>query len=420
MSTFCEQSAPAPRAMKQAFGGVRTVMAGMALGVASMTATAFEAPGDGVYEKRIDWGVILDLSGPCSPQNIAYNLGFKTFMRKVNEAGGIHGRTINTLTEDDRCDGTQTRTAHEKLVNQTPVLGISGFSTSSGQAALMPTVRRANVPIVGAGSTTTAALQPPTPLFTGAWCGFNSMAQTMVGYFSETLKVKSPKVAIVYLDVSSGKDFKGFVEAEVAKRGGTTTAVAMKFGAADATAQVLEIVKMKPDFVVMHGVTPTALIVKRAMHQYGLKMPVVAITHQGAPSVFSALGPEAGSDFYFVSCFTPGSADPAAPGVKEMVDAAAKYGRAEDADDISYSAGWFAARLVSESLRRVGPQPTRDKLVAAMNTSFSLDTQGVAPVVNYTTDNREGTWLLRPYSYDYQAKKFKAHGAYSDSAKYIK
>ena len=77
-------------------------------------------------------------------------------------------------------------------MNQTPVLGTSGFGSSSGQAALMPTVRRGKVPIVAAFVTTAAALEPPTPMFYGGFCGFKSIAQVGVGYFSDLLKVKSP------------------------------------------------------------------------------------------------------------------------------------------------------------------------------------------------------------------------------------
>jgi len=304
-------------------------------------------------------------------------------------------------------------------VNQTPVLGMSGFGSSSGQAALMPTVRRGKVPIVAAFVTTAAALEPPTPMFYGGFCGFKSIAQVGVGYFSDLLKVKSPKVAVVYLDVGSGKDFLNLAEAEVAKRGGTSKGIAVKLGAADATAQVLEIQNMKPDFVLMHGHTPLALLMKRTMNQYGLKIPTATIAHIGVPSVYLALGAGNTADMYFISCFAPGGSDDS-PGVKEMLATAAKYGHGQMSEDLSYSAGWFAGHLVAEGVRRAGAEPTRSKLVSGLNTKLSIDTGGVTSMVTYAPDNKGGTWGLRTYTYDFQAKRFKAFGSYDDYWKYLK
>jgi len=394
-------------------------LAAIAVGATAMGAFAFEAPDDGVYRDRIDWGVTMDLSGANSPQHLAYTAGLQDYIRKLNESGGIHGRKINLLVEDDRADPALMRAAYEKFVSQTPVLGMSGFGSSSGQAALMPAVRRGKVPIVAAFVTTAAALEPPTPMFYGGFCGFKSIAQVGVGYFSDLLKVKSPKVAVVYLDVGSGKDFLNLAEAEVAKRGGTSKGIAVKLGAADATAQVLEIQNMKPDFVLMHGHTPLALLMKRTMNQYGLKIPTATIAHIGVPSVYLALGAGNTNDMYFVSCFAPGGSDDSA-GVKEMLATAAKYGHGQMSEDLSYSAGWFAGHLVAEGVRRAGAEPTRSKLVSGMNTKLAIDTRGVTSVVIYTPDNKVGTWGLRAYTYDFQAKRFKAFGSYDDYWKYLK
>ena len=397
----------------------KNCLAAIVVGVAAVGAFAFEAPDDGVYKDRVDWGVAMDLSGGNSPQHLAYTAGLKDYIRKLNESGGVHGRKINLLVEDDRADPAVMRALYEKFVSQTPVLGMTGLGTSSGQAALMPAVRRGKLPVVAAFTTTLAALEPPTPMFYGGICSFKSMAQVGVGYFSDLLKVKAPKVAVVYLDVGSGRDYLNLAEAEVAKRGGTSKGIPVKLGAVDATAQVLEIQNMKPDFVLMHGHTPVALLMKRTMNQYGLKIPTATIAHIGVPSVYLALGAGNTDDMYFVSCFAPGGSDDS-PGVKEMLATAAKYGNGAMSEDISYAAGWYAGHLVREGVRRAGTEPTRSKLVSGLNTKLSIDTGGVTSVVSYGPDNKAGNWGLRAYTYDHQAKRFKAFGTYDDYWKYLK
>ena len=421
MNTTRTQASDMPQ--KSSKAGLRTrlgrLAACLALAGLAHSAGAFEQPVDGVYKDRIDWGVMMDLSGPTSYGQVPWVNGFKDYMRKVNEAGGIHSRKINVMAEDDRYDASLDRINYEKLANQTPVLGISGVGNSSAQVALMPSIRRGKVPIVGTYVSTKAAVEPATPMFYGGFCGYKEMAQTAVGFFGESLKLKAPKVAVVHLDVASGKEYYTAVEAEVMRLGGAVKSMPIKVTAADTTAQVLDIIAMKPDYVTVHGVANTVILLMRSLQQYGLKIPVVGITYLGTPVVYAALGSEIGSNFYFVSCFTPGGIDePGGP--KELSAFADKYGNGAMKDDINYVAGWVVGQIAAESITRTGPEPTREKLVESMSKGFEVDTKGLAPQIKYTKDDHLGVVLLRPYTYDYQAKRYKAFGKYSDYQKYVR
>ena len=401
----------------------RTNLTGMALalllGASHFAACAFDQPADGVYTDHIDWGLMMDMSGPASAAQLPWVQGFQAHMRKINEAGGIHGRKINVMAEDDRYDASQDRINYEKLANQTPVLGISGVGNSSAQAALVPSIRRGKVPIVGTYVTSKIAVEPASPMFYGSFCGFREMAQVGVGFFADKLNIKSPKVATVHLDVASGKEYAGYVDDAVSQRGGGSKSIPIKVVATDATAQVLEIIAMKPDVVAIHGVPTTAILLMRTMKQYGLDIPTFAITYLGTPGVYAALGPETGSNYYFVSCFTPGGiGEPG--GVKEMSAFADKYGQSALKDDVNYVAGWVVGQLAAESIAKLGPEPTREKLVETLNGGFEIDTKGVSSQLKYTAGNHLGLVVLRPYSYDYASKKFKAYGKYSDYQKYVK
>jgi branched-chain amino acid transport system substrate-binding protein len=392
----------------------------LVLGALALSASAAsERPSDGVYADHIDWGVMMDMSGPASAAQLPWVNGFQAYMKKVNDAGGVNGRKINVLAEDDRYDAATDRANYEKLVNQTPVLGISGFGNSSAQVALLPTVRKGKVPIVGTYVTPKSAVEPPTPLYYGAFCGFREMAQTGIGFLSDLTKAKAPTVAVVHLDVASGKEYFDYVDADIKKRGGTAKSIPIKVAAADATPQVLEVVNMKPDFVAIHGVPTTSILVMRAMKQYGLKTPTFAITYLGTPGVYDAIGPETGANYYFVSCFTPASVDDTA-GVKDMSAVADKYGYGKFKDDVNFVAGYVVAQLVADAVAKAGPDVTREKLVESMSKGFEVDTKGVSAPLKYTKDDHLGLVVLRPYGYDYTGKKFKAYGKYSDYEKFVK
>ena len=115
----------------------------------ALTVLAQESPADGVYKDRIDWGILMDMSGPASEAQSTYVKGFQDFMRMNNEAGGINGRKINVLAEDNRYSAATDKIVYEKFVAQTPVLGFSGMGSSGGQVALAPTIRAGKVPVLG-------------------------------------------------------------------------------------------------------------------------------------------------------------------------------------------------------------------------------------------------------------------------------
>ncbi len=377
-----------------------------------------EAPDDGVYADHIDWGVIMDLTGPASAAQTLWTAGFKDHLRMANDAGGVNGRKINALVEDDRFDPALDRIAWEKLSIQTPALGLSGLGNANGQAALATTIRRGKLPLLGAYTTTKALTTPPTPMFYGGFCGYNEMAEVGVGAMTDKLKLSAPKVAIVHLDTAGGKEYADYIMAAAKRAGGSAQPVPIKFNAADATAQVLQIVNTKPDFVAVHGTPTTAILLMRAMAQYGVKTPVFGMAYIGTPLVYNSLDAETGANYSFVSCFTPGGTDNS-PGVRQMSEYADKNGHAAMRDDINSVSGWVTGQLVTEAVKAAGPDVTREKLVALLNKGFSIDTKGLSAPISYTPDNHAGLVELKPFSYDYDAKRFVGYGSYADYARFV-
>lgn len=384
----------------------------------ALSANAQDAPQDGVYKDRIDWGLLMDLSGPTSASQGIWVNGFQDYMRRVNEAGGIHGRRINVLAEDNRFNAAADKIAYEKLVGQTPVIAISGMGTSASQVALAPTIKAGKVPIVGTYTSTRALSEPVSPMVYNGFCGYEEMAKAGVGYYIDSLKLKAPKVVTVAIESAGGKEYHDYVAAAVAKQGGSAHHVTMKVTAVDVTPQVLEIMKIKPDFITIYGVSNTAILTMKAMAQYGLTTPAFGITYLGAPQIFQSMGPQAGANYNFISCFTPGGADQSS-GNRELSSTADKYGRGGMKEDINYVAGWVVGQMAAEALGRIGPNATRARLVESLSKGFTVDSKGLAAPFSYTPRNNTGPVAFRMYGYDYATRRFKAYGEYADYVKYI-
>lgn len=388
-------------------------------GLLATAAIAQEVPQDGVYKDRIDWGLLMDMSGPTSASQSIWVAGFQDYMKKVNEAGGIHGRKVNVLAEDNRYNAATDKIAFEKLVGQTPVIAISGMGTSASQVALAPTIKSGKVPIVGTYTPTVALSEPVTPMVYNGFCGYKQMAQAGVGYYIDKLGLKAPKVITVSIESAGGKEYHEHVSEIVKKAGGTAEFVTMKVTAVDATPQVLEVMAKKPDFITIYGVSNTAILTMKGLQQYGVKIPAFGITYLGAPQIFKAMGPEAGANYNFISCFTPGGADKS-PGNVELSAFADKIGRGEMKADINYVGGWVVAQMAAEALDRTGPSPSRAKLVETMSKGFTVDSKGLAAPFAFTPTNNTGPVTFKLFGYDYATDSFKAYGDYADYAKYTK
>ncbi len=407
------------RTVSQTTLAAKLAVGAFAASVALCAQAQSELPADGVYKDRVDWGVMMDLSGPASASQSIWATGFQDFMRRLNENGGVHGRKVNVLAEDSRFNPAQDKVNYEKLSTQTPVLAISGMGSSSSQVSLAPTIRGGKIPIVGTYTTTKPLSEPISPLVYGGFCSYPQMAVTGVGYYTDMLKLKAPKVMVVSIESAGGVEYAQMVQAAAARLGGSSTLVTMKITAADVTPQVLEIIAQKPDFITIYGVPNTAILTMKAMQQYGLKIPAFGISYLLSPSIYAAMGPEAGANYNVVSCFTPGGTDQS-PGNREMVAAADKYGRAAIKEDINYVAGWVAGQMSAEALTKTGPDPTRAKLVEAMSKGFTVDSKGLAAPVVFTPDNHTGPAAFRMIGYDFAAKKYKPFGEFADYAKYTK
>ena len=396
-----------------------SLTASVVTGLLALSATAQEAPQDGVYKDRIDWGVQMDMSGPTSESQSTWVKGFQDYMRKTNETGGVNGRKINVLAEDNKFNAAQDKIIYEKFVSQTPVLGISGMGSSGGQVALAPTIRAGKVPVVGTYTPTKPLIEPASPLTYHGMCAYKPMAQTSVGYFVDTLKLKAPKVVTVAIESAGGKEYHDYVAEAVTKLGGTATPVTMKVSAVDVTPQALEIMNLKPDFITIYGVPNTAILTLKALAQYGVKIPAVGITYLATPQIYAAMGPAAGANYFVATCLSPGSSDDS-PGNKELSAFADKVGRGALKEDINYAAGWIVADMVRDRINALGPNVTRARLVEAMAKGFVAENGGVTYPITYTPTDHGGPQVHKIVGFDYAANKMKGFGGFKDYEKYIK
>lgn len=374
--------------------------------------------GEGVTDDTVNYGLIYDQTGSQNVAQGPWANGVMTQLKKANDAGGINGRKINIIQADDKSDVTQGTVAYKRLVNQTPVVGISGINASSFQEAILPQIRQDEMPLVGPQSTTKAGLVPFNPTAFYVIPNYADQVDVIMGYMTGKLGKPQPKVAVYRLTASSGIEVDELVKAAVAKSGGQVVAdEEISPTATSADAQVQNIVNAQPDFIVFHTSPTLSLLGLRALEKLGARIPVISTFAGGGPVGYQGVGEETGKLFEYTTGAMP--SDVTVPGTAQLLADAEKYGYANQATDTAYVFGYITGAIVVKGLTDAGRDLTRESFVEALAATSDFDTGGLSGPASYGAGNRAGLKSTVVVNYDYATKKFVTVGTFADYDKYI-
>src|SRR5262245_3752725 len=104
-----------------------------------------QTPTQGVSKTEITIGSIQDLSGPIAGFGKAVRLGMMLRVDEANEQGGVNGRKIRLLVEDDAYDPKKAVLAAQKLVNQDKIFAMVAHIGTAPNLAAMPVQFEKNV-----------------------------------------------------------------------------------------------------------------------------------------------------------------------------------------------------------------------------------------------------------------------------------
>ncbi|MBT3412864.1 MAG: ABC transporter substrate-binding protein [Candidatus Jacksonbacteria bacterium] len=272
--------------------GLLVIIAIIAIG------TSFSNKKDSSREGAIRIGVSIPVSGEAASFGEAAMGGLELAVKEINEAGGVDGRDIELIIEDDKCskDGS---TVINKLSNIDKVAAIIGPICSSAAGPGVPISQAAGVPTVMIGASA------PALTSVGDYIFRNYPADTFQGAFAakhiaETYN--TPKVALLYVKNDWGQGLHDVFVEEYTNLGGE---VVFKEGVAQDTTDLrTSITKLKdsnPE-VIYYPMYPAGGIAGlQAMRDLGVNVPVISGDTFDSSEVLSA--PAAEGVFYLTGKF---------------------------------------------------------------------------------------------------------------------
>ena len=331
-------------------------------GAALFASTANAEPG--VTKDTIRIGMYGPLTGAVSMYGYPINDGAIAVYNQINTDGGINGRKIEIVQEDDACDPVKARSAVKKLLDEENVFMVHGGSCSAATYAARSEFIRAEVPfMVMAATDDKISLPVNRYIFTTTLSGSQD-GKSMLRFASSDPAVK--RVAIVqHNDDWAGSRMDG-INAELKDTKITLVAdETLNRGASDATAQVLKIKESHPDMIFLITYPAESAVFLRDARKYGLTGPFV-----GPSSIQDLLdlaqragGPEAIRDTY-ADAFLKAPVDN--PEMKQYADMVQKHFPDIKLQSLNFY-GMSGAYAVIAALKAAGPDLTRAKFLDALD-----------------------------------------------------
>lgn len=349
---------------------VNKTAAGLTLAASLLIGAAAGAQEPGITDKAIKVGIFGPLSGP----NMAYGFDVvnaaKMYYDKINKEGGIHGRKIEYVVEDDRCNANDLVAAVKKLVEQENVFMLNGGSCSAAVVAAKDYVVRNKVPYLMLNASGDGALFPPTDYIFGAY----SISQYAVGGAMVEFAAKqfgAKNVAYINHD-----DAYGAWNLEGSKKDAEVNGVKLSVesinpGINDVTAPFLKVRAANPDAILLVTYArPAALLIKKAA-EMGFNKPIIlSVTGTASLNQLAEnVGKDALKNFYTqeVMIDSPGGAK--LKPIYDMYKAAYPDLAAKPDHPQTYMPyGIPPAMSLVKALQDAGPNPTREKVLAALKT----------------------------------------------------
>ncbi|HEY0658827.1 MAG TPA: ABC transporter substrate-binding protein, partial [Pyrinomonadaceae bacterium] len=173
----------------------------------------------GATGNTIKVGVYGDLSGQTASFGQSTKNGIQLAVDEINAAGGVNGKQIQLIIEDDQGQPQQATTVVQKLINQDKVQAILGEVASTNSLAAAPVAQGARIPMITPSSTNPKVTEVGD--YISRVCFIDPFqGSTMAKFAATTLKAKT---AAILGDVNSdySKGLTQFFEQEFTKNGGT-------------------------------------------------------------------------------------------------------------------------------------------------------------------------------------------------------
>lgn len=312
-------------------------------------------------------GVVMPLSGQDATFGQSGQKGLQLLEKQTNAAGGINGKQVQFVFEDDQATAATAVQVGQKLISD-GVVAIVGPLTSTSANALAPICQSSKIPMVTGTATNVKVTEAGDYIF--RTCFIDPFQGTVVAKFAST-NLKAKTAAVLY---NNGDDYSNglatnFISSFKADGGTIVDTETYNTNDKDFSAQLTKIAAKNPDVLMLPDYYGTVSVIANQARAIGIKATFLGGDGWDSADLFK-IGGKNVDGAYFSNHYTP---DDTATQVQQFVkDFEATYsGTVPDAmAALNYDAG----KVLLQSIQKAGstdPDAIRKALVAYDGTVVS-------------------------------------------------
>ena len=231
-------------------------------------------------------GALIPLSGPGATLGEWMQKGVLAARDEINALGGINGKLIEIVIEDDKCGGQTGIAAYRKMYDIDKINYFAGPLCAAARIPVLKASESDTSLIVTTGLAVTYGQETTAKTF-NVLPNVSLIVEKIISYGFESLESKN--ISLLSLDDEFGQETV-IVFTEEMKKHGIANPHIEKFtkGTGDMRSQITKIINDPSDTVLVAGFTPDYAVFMKQAKDLGLKKKILALSPIQAPDAANA------------------------------------------------------------------------------------------------------------------------------------
>jgi branched-chain amino acid transport system substrate-binding protein len=350
---------------------LRQMAVALAISMAVMGASRAAEPG--LTPTQIRLGMVNAQSGAASGLGQGMRSGAMAVFTDINASGGIHGRQIDLLVDDDAYEPNKAIDATLKMIGDEKVFALFGYVGTPTANAVLPIVTETKTPLIGVFSGAMTLRQPVIPEVFNIRASYDDELNVLVTRFIEDRGAK--RFAVFYQDDSFGLAGLSGTERALKQHGMQIVAkAAFQRGTNAVNGALAALIESNPDVVIMIGpYAPLSAFIASARKEQ-MKASLATVSFVGTDNLVKLIG-ATGNDVV-VSQVVPFPGDRGLTLVQQCETLLAKQTPKQDLGFVNFE-GCITAKVLVMALEKAGPALTRAGLTEALESMREEDIGGL-------------------------------------------
>ncbi|MED1781686.1 ABC transporter substrate-binding protein [Brevibacillus fortis] len=345
---------------------------------------AAESGTGGASKEPIKVGAIFSLTGPNSPLGVPEKQAVELLVKEINGAGGVDGRPVEVIFEDDKSDNTEAVKAIKKLASKEKVVAVLGSSGSGPSLGMAEYAAAEKLPLISMA----AADQITNPVRAGIYKTPHTDVHGTKRIFKYLKEKGITKIATLNDSNPYGSGWTTQLQ-KYAPEYGITIVAEEKYGTKDPSmsSQLTKIKGTDAQALIVAGTNPGPATIVKEAKQLNITIPIIS-SHGSANSKFLELIGNSGEGVLMVAgkLLIPeqvAADDPQSAIIKKFVDG---YQAAYNTQPDGFAGyGYDGLNLLVEGLKQAGGDAS--KLGEVLE---KVKYVGVTGEFKFTTDDHNG------------------------------